>query len=685
MTHPPQWIRGEILRRDLDGESDDLLTAGLGATGLAGSPPALDDGETGTADPLRRLAIYTNYRGLFDMTEAGGYGSLYGPHVAPDGTPTGGEGRIAGREYLALAAPTSDPESGAVTLMVQIPATFDPKAPVIVATASSGSRGIYGAVGVVGEWALKRGFAVAYTDKGTGNAVHDIDAGTVSRLTGERTDAASAGPDVQFVAEVSPDYSRRHPHRLAFPHAHSGTNPEAHWGDALLRAVHFAFYILNLPENFGQTLPSGEVRPMITKDRTLVIASGISNGGAAALRAAEIDDAGLIDGVAVSEPNVCPADVDGLAIRQGDRVWTAPDIGRPLFDHATLVNLLQPCADLAPANRPFTAHLTDDGIRWRRTRCRRLTVLGMLSGRTPDEQGRSAQAIINAAGIIEEQNPLAPIHWEAGVSESIAVTYAAAYGRFRIDELPLGLGFAAVDPETRQPRSLSSDEALRLFAEGNGIPPTGPVRIVAEPEPGTACPVRETGSTADEPDGGLDAALRLRSLWTGTAPDGGLLSDRMRAAGERVRAGVAAVRATGRLKGKPVLVVHGRADAVLPVNHTSRAYVAANHRSEGEAGGLRYYEVPHAHHLDAMNALPGVAAACLPLHPYLMEILDRLYDHLRHGRPLPPSQVVRTTPRGVDEAGNVPPITRRHIPPLSGTPAETDIIHFNGAELVIEN
>ena len=674
MTHHPQWIRGEILRRNCDGESDDLLTAGLGASGLVAGPPALDDGETATADALRRLAIYTNYRGLFDMTEAGGYGSLYGPHLAPDGTPTGGEGRIAGREYLALAAPTSDPKSGSVTLMVQIPATFDPAAPVIVAAASSGSRGIHGAVGVVGEWALKRGFAVAYTDKGTGNAVHDFDAGTASRLTGERTDAASAGPDVPFVAEVSPGFARRHPHRLAFPHAHSGTNPEAFWGEALLRAVQFAFYILNLPENFGRRRRSGEVDPTITKDRTLVIASGISNGGAAALRAAEIDNAGLIDGVAVSEPNVQPADVDGLTIRQGDRVWTAPDIGRPLFDHATLVNLLQPCADLAPANRPYTAHLTEEGIRWRRTRCRRLADLGILSGRTPEEQGRSAQAIINAAGILDAQNPLAPIHWEAGVSEAIAVTYASAYGRFRVDESPRGLGFAAVHPETRQPRPLSPDEALRLFAEGNGIPPSGPVQIVVESRDGGSIPVRELESTADGPDGGLDAALCLRSLWTGTAPDGKPLTDRMREAGERIRAGVAEVRATGRLGGRPVLVVHGRADAVLPVNHTSRAYVAAGKRAEGEAGGLRYYEVLHAHHLDAMNALPGVAAACLPLHPYFLEILDHLYHHLRDGRPLPPSQVVRTTPRGVDEAGNVPPITRRHIPPLSDSRTSSPLI-----------
>jgi hypothetical protein len=39
-----------------------------------------------TAAELRRAAIYNNYRALVDMTAAGGYGLLYGPNVAADGT-----------------------------------------------------------------------------------------------------------------------------------------------------------------------------------------------------------------------------------------------------------------------------------------------------------------------------------------------------------------------------------------------------------------------------------------------------------------------------------------------------------------------------------------------------------------------------------------------------------------------
>ncbi len=36
------------------------------------------------------------------MTPGGGYGTLYGPNIAPDGSDTLGEGKIAGDEYIAL-------------------------------------------------------------------------------------------------------------------------------------------------------------------------------------------------------------------------------------------------------------------------------------------------------------------------------------------------------------------------------------------------------------------------------------------------------------------------------------------------------------------------------------------------------------------------------------------------------
>ena len=102
---------------------------------------------------------------MLDPTAGGGYGTLYGPNVDARQAPAN-DGKVAGEEYLAFAGDGSGKAN--VTLMVQVPESFDPKNACIVTGASSGSRGIYGAIGTSGEWGLKRGCAVAYTDKGTG-------------------------------------------------------------------------------------------------------------------------------------------------------------------------------------------------------------------------------------------------------------------------------------------------------------------------------------------------------------------------------------------------------------------------------------------------------------------------------------------------------------------------------------
>ena len=171
-----------------DGVSDDLLTAGLGKTGLASAlAPVYIDANNPTAAELRRNAIYNNYRALSDMTTNGGYGVLFGPNIDLDGKNTLGEGKIAGTECLAFA--DSGRRRRDVTMMVQIPATFDPQNACIVAGPSSGSRGVYGAIGTTGEWGLKRGCAVAYTDKGTGSGVHDLQANTINLIDGRRASA----------------------------------------------------------------------------------------------------------------------------------------------------------------------------------------------------------------------------------------------------------------------------------------------------------------------------------------------------------------------------------------------------------------------------------------------------------------------------------------------------------------
>src|SRR5256885_8028043 len=103
---------------------------------------------------------------------------------------------IAGEESLAY----DDDGTGQVnaTMMVQVPASFDVNNPCIVTATSSGSRGVYGAIATAGEWGLKHGCAVAYTDKGSGIGVHDLAANTVNAIDGARADAAAAGAASSF-------------------------------------------------------------------------------------------------------------------------------------------------------------------------------------------------------------------------------------------------------------------------------------------------------------------------------------------------------------------------------------------------------------------------------------------------------------------------------------------------------
>src|ERR1051325_4887746 len=199
---PPAFIQGPVPANFYDGTPNDLLPAGLGKSGLQlPAPPPYADPLKPTAAELRRNAIYGNYRALVDMTPAGGYGVLYGPNIDLEGNDRLGEGKIAGTEYVAYADDGTGKQN--VTMMVQVPKSFDPANPCIVTATSSGSRGVYGAIATSGEWGLKRGCAVAYTDKGTGSGVHDLQNHTVNLITGVRAEAKGAGATSNFTANLS--------------------------------------------------------------------------------------------------------------------------------------------------------------------------------------------------------------------------------------------------------------------------------------------------------------------------------------------------------------------------------------------------------------------------------------------------------------------------------------------------
>ncbi len=669
----PEFV-GTVAYTEYNGSSDDLLTAGLGKTGLAGAAPGYANAAAPTASELRRNAIYLNYRALLDMTTAGGYGVLYGPNVALDGTATSNEGKIAGGEYIAY----SDDGTGRrnVTLMVQVPTSFDPKQPCIVTATSSGSRGVYGAISA-GEWALKRGCAVAYTDKGTGAAPHDLQNDTVPLVDGTRAGAATAGSAAAFRAALTQaertSFNAATPNRFAFKHAHSQQNPEKDWGRFTLQAVQFAFYVLN--ERLGERASDGTRLQSFARGNTLVIASSISNGGGAALAAAELDDAGWIDAVAVSEPAVeLPAD-PGVSIRRG--AAAVPVSAKTLIDFTTYAQVFQSCASLAPslAGAPYQAAYATAFAALAGQRCAALRTKGLLAGADTAAQAEEALAKLRAYGWEAEAQVLHPSLAAFEVAPAVAVTFANGLARAGVQERLCGYGYGAASA-AGVPQALDAVSLATMFATGNGVPPASGVQLINENAVGG--PTRDLLSRSPSTgsfDMGLDGALCLRDLVGGSS-----------ALARRLQAGVDETRRNGNLRGKPAVIVHGRDDALLPVSHTSRPYVALNRKVEGAASKLSYIEVTNAQHFDSFiglpSILPGYDSRYIPLHVYLNQALDAVWAHMKNGTALPPSQVVRTVPRG-GTPGAAPAISAANVPAIAATPAAANRIDYSAGVLTI--
>jgi len=342
--------------------NDDLLTGGLGRDGLrAMTAPAFADPEQPTANEMRRRALWSNWRGIADLAPGGGYGELYGSTAS-----------VSGREFNAMA--TVPGASQPHRVLVQVPDAFNAGKRCIVVTASSGSRGIYGAIAVAGAWGLPKGCAVAYTDKGAGSDYFDLDAGQGARADVERGAVGSRADGLAFAPDTTATTG------VAFKHAHSRDNPEAYWGHYVKQAAQFA--LQSLDDAFPQAAP-------FTFDNTRVIAVGISNGGGAVLRAAELDGSGTgtgrpdsnwLDAVVAGEPNVSVAGA------------------RPLYDYTTQAALLMPCALLDPALAPLPQPpMTAPSAPSWTLRCASLKSAGLVEGNDTAAQAASALARCRSA------------------------------------------------------------------------------------------------------------------------------------------------------------------------------------------------------------------------------------------------------------------------------------------------
>lgn len=554
---------------------DDLLTAGLGLAGLrALAPPAFAQADAPSVAELRRRAIWSNWRGIADLAPGGGYGELYGSTVA-----------VPGREFSALA--TVPGASKPHRVLVQVPDGFDAGKRCVVVAASSGSRGIYGAISVAAAWGLPKGCAIAYTDKGNGTDYFDLDAGQGVRAdgtVGAREATLAFPPDA--AAGVG---------GIAFKHAHSTDNPEADWGRHVKQAAQFALHALD------QALPQSAP---FTFANTRVIAVGISNGGGAVLRAAELEgdgaDEGWLDAVVAGEPNV---------LAEG---------GRALYDYTTEAALLMPCALLDPALGPLPQPPLAVQVAplWTQ-RCASLKAAGLIEGDDAAAQARSAHEKLRAQGWTEQALRSGALSVGFDLWRAVAVTYASAYGRYRVGEHPCGYSFSALNPDF-SPRAATAAERAAWWADASGIPPGAGVGIV--------------DTKMQLPDPSFAGLQCLRALWQGQGADA-----------ERVRKGVAETRAGLPRAGLPVLVIHGSDDGLIPPAFTSAPYVR---QAQAAGRDVRYWQVRNAQHFDAFLGLPDYGARYLPLLPYVYEALDRVSAHLDSGAPLPADATIATVPRG---------------------------------------
>jgi hydroxybutyrate-dimer hydrolase len=438
-------------------DGDDLLSAGLGLSGLrALAPPAFADAAAPTPAELRRRAIWSNWRGIADLVPGGGYGEVYGSVAT-----------VPGREFSALATVPGARQPHRV--LVQVPDGFDRARRCVLVAPSSGSRGVYGAIAVAGAWGLPKGCAVAYTDKGTGTDYVDLDARTGMRDDG--TVASSSAEALAFAPDLPDGIGG-----VAFKHAHSQDNPEADWGRHVRQAAEFA--LVALDEAYPAEAP-------FTFANTRIVAVGISNGGGAVLRAAE-QEGDWLDAVVAGEPSVL---VDG-------------NDSRALYDYTTEAMLLMPCALLAMDDLPQPPLQAQARGQWAE-RCRALREAGLVDGADTDAQARDALARMRASGWSEDALRAGALSVGFDLWRAVAVTYASAYGRFGVGEHPCGYAWSAQNPDGTR-RVATAQERAAWWSDASGIPPGAGVGIVDD-------------SVRIDPS--LSRLQCLRGLWRGASAE----------------------------------------------------------------------------------------------------------------------------------------------------------------------
>lgn len=541
---------------------DDLLSAGLGLAGLIGEPLPFVDPLTPTAEELRRRAIHSSWKGIADLGPLGGYGSAYGR--VPN---------VPGREYQAFArlAGARAPHR----VLLQVPDHFDRDKRCLVVTASSGSRGIYGAIALAGAWGLPRGCAVAYTDKGTGSGYFDHSDNSGVALDGRRAQRGEAELEFQPLPGASAS-------GIAVKHMHSGDHPEGDWGLHVMDAAQFGLAMLD--RAFPDEAP-------FTPQNTRIIATGLSNGGGAVLQAAGLDRGAIFAGIVAIAPNV-----------------HAREQGRALYDVATEAAIWLPAALGAAdfAATPFARGPRGAAIPAWSVRCASLRAQGKLSTATVSEQAGQARQYLLARGWSDEIIAAAASTTVFDLWRVIAAGYASSYLRRGASDMPCGFRYETVT-DTGAPGPVDPALKAAWWADGSGIPPGNGIGLF--------------GGDNVSSDPALVGSEGLRALWTGDDLEALALQSSIASTAARLpRADL------------PLIIVHGGSDGLLPPAFGSEPYLDWL-REEGRQP--LYWKIPFAQHFDAFLALPGFGEHHVPLLPYAYAALDRLWAHLYQASPLP--------------------------------------------------
>jgi hydroxybutyrate-dimer hydrolase len=193
----------------------------------------------------------------------------------------------------------------------------------------------------------------------------------------------------------------------------------------------------------------------------------------------------------------------------------------------------------------------------------------------------------------------------------------------------------------------------------NNLSPGGPLR---DPASNRRRPARSTSTPT--------ARICQRNLWVGTDANAA-----------RVKAGVCRNAAHRNLHGKPAIIVAGRRTRSFRSIQCTRARItvrtssskgarASSSTSRSKRAALR--------RVHRQRRAAGIRLELRPLHYYFIQAMDRMWAYLTVGTPLPPSQLVRTTPRGgplgrtADHRRQTCPRSRAHPrSPIRSRSAET--------------